>query len=354
MGLFFRVIPLLFCSLSFFSVQVNAAMELTMAGGKSVRVEDVYREQGQNYLALDDVLPVLGLRGWWDSVGHYYRIRGPLGRALISPGSQYLQLGNNKFPLETPPRFIDGKLRVTDDFIRSFLGMLADRPVFLRNLDPVRIKEDEEKVLERFFGVRLKDNQSADGEKGAIIIDPAHGGDDPGCIGRGGVTEKRITLEISEKLARLLKMHLDRPVILLRNGDYSLTADQRRELLVKQPVEMLLQIHAQSDFSGRGEGIEIYFRSGYMRHQIPFKKSRQLALFLAAAIHDSGLQVSVPQTALLQSLDQQKLPTVLLEVGYLSNPVELLRLQNEEEQQHLIEAIYAGVLQFIKEEEKTK
>ena len=65
-----------------------ATVEVALQGKAPQQVKDVYLHQGLVYLALDDLLPAVSLRGDWDAVRHIYFIRTPEGRAELSPGAK--------------------------------------------------------------------------------------------------------------------------------------------------------------------------------------------------------------------------------------------------------------------------
>ncbi|MGD9343373.1 MAG: hypothetical protein PVJ25_05010, partial [Desulfuromonadales bacterium] len=99
---------LLFLLLTFAPCAV-ALVEIGRPGEEPLVIEDVYLREGTAFVSIDDVLTALELEGAWDSVAHVYVIRTAHGRAIISPGSQFLKIGDNFIPISHRPRFIDGK-----------------------------------------------------------------------------------------------------------------------------------------------------------------------------------------------------------------------------------------------------
>jgi len=111
----------------------SALVEIGRPGEPPLVVEDIYLREGTAFLSIDDVLEALELEGTWDSVAHIYVIRTPHGRAVISPGSQFLKIGDNFIPISHRPRFIDGKLRVSEVFLLRQLAPLLSEPIYYRN-----------------------------------------------------------------------------------------------------------------------------------------------------------------------------------------------------------------------------
>ncbi len=329
-----------------------ASVELALENRSPVVLKEVYRYRGTAYLALDDVLPVLGLSGRWDSVQHTYRIRTPMGYAVISPGSQFLRLGDRFVPLRLPPRFIDGRLRVDETFVIDQLQALMPQSIYYRNLNPVAEQPDlDESPLDRLFGFLMRKKEQVHGSAlGGVVIDPGHGGADPGTIAPDGVKEKALVLDVAKLLEKQLKMNLDVPVYLSRDGDYGLTPQQRVEPATRSGVDVLLQLHAQGALSEAPRGITLFVRAQeeFEDGVIPAEEgqSMQLAQALSDVLVKAGFNVVGVIKAPLAPLGRGSLPTVFIELGYLSNPADLALLEAPEGQTRLAEALYRGIKHY--------
>jgi len=346
-----RILPFLLLLLTLAAV-ADARVELALPGQAPTTIDEVYQHGGAAYIAVDDVLGTLGLSGAWDSVEHVYRIKAPAGTAIISPGSHFLRIGERFLPLSTPPRFIDGRLRVTDDFITGQLSSLLGEPVYFRNLDPQKSTvAEEESPLDRLFAFLLRKKQPENGPAlRAIAIDPGHGGEDPGALGAGGSKEKTAALEVARRLEKKLKMQLGIPIYLSRDGDYSLAPQQRLEAAARPDVDLLLQLHAQSSFGSAPHGVTLFVRPREETTAGALARgegdSIRLARFLAAALRSNGIDVAGIVQAPLLPLGRGDLPTVLLELGYLTNPGDLALLREPAGQEKLAGALYAGLKNF--------
>ncbi len=326
-----------------------ADIELAPKGKQPQRLTDVYLMHGLSYVALDDVLDAVSLRGHWNSVTHVYRIRTANGWAELSPGRQNLKIGNDFFPLKEKPRFIDGRLRVSENFIRNQLSMLINRPIYYRNLNPVTVQnEGDDNTLDRLFSFLLRKKKIVAGPKlRGVAIDVGHGGLDTGVIAADGYKEKDATLALSARLSKILKMKLGIPVHLSRDDDYELTPEQRLEPVAHEDVDAWLLLHAQGSFTEAAEGVVLFVRSSADNlNEGPLDASRQLAEELKAALEESDVPVVGIFTSPLVPLGQGGLPTVLLELGYLTNPVDLQRLRSSYGQQQLAQALYTGLKKF--------
>jgi N-acetylmuramoyl-L-alanine amidase len=336
------------------AIPAHAAVELARKGDPPVTIKDVYLRDGVSYLAVGDVLSALHLAGSWDDVAHVYRIKTPRGTAIISPGTHYLRLGGQFIPLSHRPRFIDGRLRVAEDFITGHLAALVGQPVFYRNLNPPAVTSaGNDTPLDRLFAFLLRKKKSASAPVlGGVAIDPGHGGQDPGAIGIDGVKEKTVDLAVARQLEKILKMRLGIPVYLSRDGDYTLTRKQRLAAAKHPDVDAFILLHAQDSFSATPHGVTLFVRPREETREgdlpVGEGESMRLALDLKAALQDAGFDVAGILRAPLLPLGRGNLPTVLVELGYLSNPGDEAVLKDPGGQQRLAKALFDGLKSFAK------
>lgn len=338
---------------------LQAAVDIAPRGGDPVRLEDVYQQGGVPYVAIEDALDAVGLSGHWNSIKHTFRIRTRRGWAEISPASGSLKVGDDFYPLQEKPRFIDGRLRVTESFILNQLSLLVGRPIYFRNLDPEvdSVVSEESTGIDRLFDFLLNKKTKRSGPViGAVAIDPGHGGLDTGAIAASGFKEKEVNLQVAEKLAKQLKMKLGIPIYLSRDGDYELSLEQRLEPALKEDVDLWLLLHTQASFSPEPRGVNLFIRPDETTSTTTAEVdsdpngnlSRWLADDLARALREAGITVNGIFTSSLLSLGRGSLPTVQVELGYLSHPQELIELQDGAYQERLAQALYQGIRTYAK------
>jgi N-acetylmuramoyl-L-alanine amidase len=347
---------LIFCCFFIFSSPAIAAVEIALRGQQAAIIEDVYRQQGVSYVALEDLLKVVSLTGHWDSVAHTYRIRTSRGWVVLTPASGYMQIGETFYPMQDKPVFIDGRLQVSENFIQSQLAQLTGRAVFFRHLNPQVSVVDEAEIsgIDELFSRLFRRAERTRGPTiRAIAIDPAHGGLDTGVIAPGGYNEKLVTFEVAERLARLLRMRLGIPVYVSRTGDYDVTLDQRLESSLRDDVDLWILLHAQASFSSEVRGIDLLVRDEEELLN-PALGSLVLAQQLAEAMAKSDLKVRGIYPSSRLSLGRGNLPTVQLELGYLSNPEELRLLRQEQYQNRLVQSIFEGIQNYISLSRETR
>jgi N-acetylmuramoyl-L-alanine amidase len=169
-----------------------------------------------------------------------------------------------------------------------------------------------------------------------IVIDPGHGGDDPGTLGRGPVPEKTVNLDIGRKVASLLR---DRSanVILSRSSDRFITLDGRAALADQSRADLFVSIHADSARRGSAAGMTLYVARNSSAD------SRRAAQHISAALQRAGLEVRGVQTAGYRVLVGHSRPAVLIETGFLSNSGEARLLSTDAYRTRVAEAIASGI-----------
>ncbi|MBD2665213.1 N-acetylmuramoyl-L-alanine amidase [Richelia sinica] len=174
-----------------------------------------------------------------------------------------------------------------------------------------------------------------------VLIDPGHGGKDPGAIGIGGVREKDIILPISQRIAEVLQQN-GVQVVMTRNADYFVTLPGRVEMAARARADVFVSIHANSAGAGRPEvsGLETYYYDN--------------GLQLARAVHNRILQsVNVRDRGVRRArfyvLRKSSMPSILVETGYLTGRDDVAKLQNSAYQNQMAEAIAQGILQYLRQ-----
>ncbi|WP_422822363.1 N-acetylmuramoyl-L-alanine amidase [Vreelandella populi] len=219
-----------------------------------------------------------------------------------------------------------------------------------------------------------------------IAIDPGHGGEDPGAIGPGGTREKDVVLDIARKLAADVNGTPGFKAVLIRDGDYYIGLRQRTQLAREQKADFFVSVHADAFTSPRPEGSSVYALSqrgatsetaqwladsenradliGGVDGNLSLRDKDQvlrgvlLDLTMTATLNDSlsiGGQVleqlgrinrlhkSRVEQAGFMVLKSPDIPSLLVEVGFISNPGEERRLRDPVHQQGLANAIFSGL-----------
>jgi N-acetylmuramoyl-L-alanine amidase len=200
--------------------------------------------------------------------------------------------------------------------------------------------------------------------KPLIVIDPGHGGQDPGAIGVSGTREKTVTLAAAQELRRSLERTGRYRVALTRSGDRSMSLAARLAFAGRHDADLLISIHADasSDRSARGASVYVGSRDLTRHFAANRGSSHEIARALAAtapvAVPGSGwLQYSMieqladdvrmtaapARQAQLYVLSSRTIPGVLLEMGFLSNREDEALLKQPARRQILVQAITEAI-----------
>lgn len=173
-----------------------------------------------------------------------------------------------------------------------------------------------------------------------IVIDPGHGGGDPGAVGIGGIHEADIVLSIAQQVADLLE---DEGVqaVLTRSDDREVELEPRVDLADSVGADLFVSIHANAISLSRPDvnGIETY----YYDTGAALASSIHNSLVSATGMADRGVR-----QARFYVLTQTSMPAVLVEVGFVTGREDAVRLQSATARSQIAAAIAQGILRYIR------
>lgn len=177
------------------------------------------------------------------------------------------------------------------------------------------------------------------GTKGKIVIDPGHGGSDPGAIGPSGLQEKEITLKVSLKVRDML-MAQGYTVIMTRTTDTYLSLQERCDVANNAEADLFISIHCNSFSDPSANGTETF---SYTTTGIGAQAAKSIQSKLVAAL---GLRNRGHKTADFYVLRNTNMPAALTELAFISNPKEEALLKTEDFQTKSAKAIVDGILGY--------
>ncbi|MFO8111887.1 MAG: N-acetylmuramoyl-L-alanine amidase [Desulfosalsimonadaceae bacterium] len=216
-----------------------------------------------------------------------------------------------------------------------------------------------------------------------IVIDPGHGGKDPGAPGAvAGIYEKDVVLDISLMLAKKIKRDLGLEVVLTRTTDTYLTLEERTAIANTQRADLFISIHANASRNKNAHGMETYFLNlttdnesiavaarenatsekniselqeilNDLMHNAKINESSRLATYAQKSMYGKAsgsfnpvVNKGVKQAPFYVLLGAQ-MPSILIETGFISNPRECRRLMDVDYQRVLCNGIVEGIRSFI-------
>ncbi len=215
-----------------------------------------------------------------------------------------------------------------------------------------------------------------------VVIDPGHGGSDPGCVGKKGLKEKDVVLQVSLLLKKLLSARKDLEVILTRETDISMSLDDRPVIANQKQADLFISIHANALPNTRFSGVETFFLNfssdpkvneiAARENATSTKNIGEMTEIIKKIVRNSKIVESKElakriQTHLVKRLSQKysginslgvkggplwvliggEMPSVLVEISYLSNPRDEARLSSPQYLQDVAQGIYDGILEYI-------
>lgn len=231
-------------------------------------------------------------------------------------------------------------------------------------------KKSEEKYinLARQFGLGIK----------RIVIDPGHGGEDPGAVGPSGLKEKDIVLMVAQLLAQKIKKRLNIEVILTRNQDKFIPLIQRPAIANSKRADLFISIHTNASPDKKARGVETYYlnfttdpeamRVAALENAATEKSLSDLqdlikAILANTKLSESRLLAEKVQESLVKTLKRYypdvedrgvkyapflvlvgaRMPAILIEISFITNAEEESRLKNS----HYLEMIADGIAKGI-------
>ncbi|MBS4174328.1 N-acetylmuramoyl-L-alanine amidase [Bacillus sp. FJAT-49736] len=178
-----------------------------------------------------------------------------------------------------------------------------------------------------------------------IVLDPGHGGKDPGASGNG-IVEKEVTLSVAQRVQKLLEKNGIK-VVMTRTGDTYPTLSERNDIAAKSGADAFISIHVNTAGAVTASGTETYYNSGGDKTRAA--QSKQLASFVQDRLYKAMKTTNRGyKEQEFQVIKYNPLPSILVELGFLSNKDDAAKLKSDQYRDTAAQAIYQGILDFYK------
>lgn len=214
-----------------------------------------------------------------------------------------------------------------------------------------------------------------------IALDPGHGGHDQGTVGPRGLVEKDLVLDIAQRLGRLLEQEIGCEVVYTRTDDSYVPLEARTALANEKKADLFISLHANSSRAPSISGVETFYLNftnsrdamdvaarenassdkniselqsllQKIARQEKIDESRELAKRVQASLHSLSAQYNrgsrnrgVKEAPFIVLIGAQ-MPSVLVEIGFLSNFREENLLKRPEHRQRVAEALLRGISRY--------
>jgi N-acetylmuramoyl-L-alanine amidase len=175
--------------------------------------------------------------------------------------------------------------------------------------------------------------------RGLIVIDAGHGGKDPGAVSCLGYHEKEVNLAVAKYLDSMLGQR-GFDTVMTRRSDVFVSLGERAALANRHAADLFVSVHADSVDSSSPNGFSVYTA------RVSSSRSIQVAQSIIQDLSQTGISSRGLRKANYQVLIKTQCPSVLIELGYLSNPWEAQRLRESSTQYRLAQAIAKGIERF--------
>lgn len=172
-----------------------------------------------------------------------------------------------------------------------------------------------------------------------IVIDPGHGGKDPGATGSSGAFEKEYNLAMAQRVYQLLKQDPMFEVKMTREDDHFVELEERAAIANEWNADALISIHGNTYEDPAVSGTETLY---YHNESIPLARTLQKEITAVLGLRDRGIKQQQ-----LVILSRSEVPAVIVEMGYLTNPGEEELLLSSDGQALGATAIYEGLKNYF-------
>ncbi len=222
-----------------------------------------------------------------------------------------------------------------------------------------------------------------------IVVDAGHGGWDLGTVGKRGLLEKDLVLEIAQRLGKLLESRLGAEVILTRNADNYIPLDSRAEIANQSQADLFVSVHANYSDLPSARGVETYYTNFFSApgsKPVRAKDANKLSgdkpaitpMLSAADLHEridqsrrlaASVQRSLYGTLSAENpglrdrgikeagfvvLTESAMPGILAEVSFVSSPTDEQKLRSDGYREQIAEALYKGIARYAAASKGTK
>ena len=216
-----------------------------------------------------------------------------------------------------------------------------------------------------------------------IVLDPGHGGTDPGCLGKGGSREKDVVLDVAQRLRKVLVEKGGFNVILTRETDIFVPLEDRTVIANQKRADLFISIHANATRNRKRTGIESFYlnfspdpavnETAARENATSTKNISEMKNIIQAIVRNSKIPESKDlagkvHAGLLKSLSAKygptnslgvkggpfwvliggEMPSMLVEISHLSNAQEEARLKTPAFRDVVVQGIYEGIMDYVK------
>ncbi|HPF05307.1 MAG TPA: N-acetylmuramoyl-L-alanine amidase [Spirochaetota bacterium] len=376
-----------------FNLAVVLILLLSLTGAAAERSIQVEKINGLPYVSLNRLITTFGIESSFDPVFQKGRLYYKTHYLVYKTGYASIIIDNRLINESYPVIRMNGGIYIPKGTALLIAGTFFSNSNITEKNGKIVISEAPAPEIKEKI-INLKEKK---GKIGFIIIDPGHGGKDPGAIGKGGLKEKTINLQVARKVESKLKKNLaGLKIKLTRKNDRFIELAERAEIanreLRKDVNGLFVSIHVNASISSRISGFETYFLSqnptneearktatlennvivleneGKGKHKYNDLEYMEALMLTTQIQKESSILADTIQKNLDKKITEFKsrgvhkadfyvlrgalMPAVLIEIGFITHKKEAEQLKKNAYQEKIAEGISNGILKFIDEYNK--
>ena len=343
---------------------ISGLIILTFSGCVTAPVREAfpsYSINGVTYYPLITLCEAKGINWQYDTFTRVITLNKGAHRISLKAGDNLVLVDQRAILLNYPVDIYTGTVVVPDKFKEQIIDVLfKEARVPSQRISAFPVSEIIKKV----------------------VVDAGHGGNDPGAIGRTGLREKDVNLDIAKRLALLLRSEgVD--VVMTRNNDRFIPLDTRVRITNSSKADLFVSVHSNANHTRSLNGFEVYYvavscndakravfsarnanldlpNASFASYSLELKamlwdmlyaydrsESIQLAHSICKSVDNSlDIRVIGIKDARYEVLRGARIPAVLIEVGFVSNYNEERMLKNSYYRQKVAEGIMEGIREY--------
>ncbi len=285
-------------------------------------------------ISLSQAAEDLSVYVYWDESHQSARLEDESNFAIFEPGSYTASLNGAPAQMNFSAYHHEGEIFIPVAFYQQQL-----KPLF-QTWEPVVApkKIAQEKVTRIQVAEKIE-------REFVVVIDPGHGGKDPGAVGINNVYEKNLNLDISKRVVKYLEAS-GIGVVMTRSDDTFISLNKRAEMATG--ANCFVSIHFNSVGSSSPSGFEVWRYSGDGNRRS--KRSLDLAQKIRHKIKNgTPLRDRKVKDKGLKVLKSTTVPAVLVECGFVSNAKDMQWFSSENNREKISHLIYQGIVEFLEQ-----
>jgi N-acetylmuramoyl-L-alanine amidase len=348
-------------AITFLAADINVKLNPSNTNSKLPTV----KLEGRDYVCVNDMNAVLGSISKHEFRDHRMHFHIYKEQFIFHIHSPYYSFKNEIYNMQYPLLQHAARIYLPATFVLENLPMHFPEEVDLKG-KTLHVKKPEDKSIK------------------TIVLDPGHGGKDPGALGKNGTREKDINLVVAFKLKHLLENELGVRVLMTRSDDRFVSLADRTRFANENDADLFISLHTNASKSRAARGLETFYLATSMNSDTRAvealenkvvdlyegeeqkQKYDDLAFILSDMLQTENLENSNNLATLIQRnmiagsqgcdrgvkqanfyvLRGAYMPSILIEMGFISNPDEEVLLINDDYQDRLSRTIFEGIKRY--------